>query len=80
MLNFPRTLVALELAVSVIKRRGPFSFPISIRSASNVHTRLVAGLELEKLIRHVEVMVLVFDEQVTPAVRGAHHHHSLSSP
>jgi hypothetical protein len=31
------------------------------------------------LIRHMEVMVLVFDQQVTPAVRSAHDHHGLAS-
>lgn len=38
-------------------------------SSSNVNARLLAiGFELEKLIGHMEVMVLVFDQQVTPAV------------
>lgn len=38
-------------------------------SSSNVDARLLAiGFELEKLIGHMEVMVLVFDQQVTPAV------------
>lgn len=47
---------------------------------SNIDARLLAvGFELEKLIRHVEVMILMFDQQVTPAMRSAHYHHSLAA-
>lgn len=49
------------------KRRG--FFRPGQMSSSNVDARLLAiGFELEKLIGHMEVMVLVFDQQVTPAV------------
>lgn len=36
---------------------------------SNVNARLVGRLELEKLVRHVKVMILVLDEQMAAPVR-----------
>ena len=59
------------------KKNAPFALA---RARSNIDARLAVGvlLQFQELVRHVEVVILVLDQQVAAPMRSAHHHHRFA--